>query len=124
MRSFASQQVKQQDWERSFIHLDAAPVGAPIQPEILRPVARGLLRRLQVAQHSDRIGLGTRGQQRARRLDQVTRPHQVIAAQIFVALIESPRNDRLAIMPPRKSLDSCVRKTAVDARYKSLSRGG
>ncbi len=89
---FAAQQIEQQDGERGFVHLDAAPVGTSVEPEILRPVAGGFLRGFEVAQHADRIGHRSGGQQSAGGFDQVARPDQVVAAEIFVALVESPRN--------------------------------
>ncbi len=90
--SFAAQQIEQQNGERGFVHLDAAPVGTSVEPEILRPVARGFLRGLQVAQDADRIGDRSGGQQRASGFDQVARPDQMVAAEIFIAFVESPGN--------------------------------
>src|SRR5437588_57242 len=42
--------------------------------------------------HPDCIGGGARSQQRPSRFHQIARPYQVISAQIFIALAESPRN--------------------------------
>ena len=89
---FAAQQIEQQDGEGSFVHLDAAPVGTSIEPEILRPVAGGFLRGFEIAQHADGVADGAGGQQRSGGFDQIARPDQVIAAEVFVAFVESPGN--------------------------------
>ena len=44
VRGFAAQQIQQQDGEGGFVHLNTGPIGAAIEPEILRPVAVSLLR--------------------------------------------------------------------------------
>ncbi len=88
----AAQQIDQQDGEGGFVHLDAAPVGTSVEPEILRPVAVRFLRRFQIAQHAHRVGDRSGGQQRARGFDQIARPDQVVSAEILVAFVESPRN--------------------------------
>ena len=44
----------------------------------------------EVAEHAERIVLGSGGQETAGDLYQIARPHQVIAAEIFVSLIKSP----------------------------------
>jgi hypothetical protein len=53
------------------------------------------------------------GEQAASRLDQVARPHQLVAAEVVVALAEAPRTDRLAMIPPRKCTAQCARIIAV-----------
>ena len=56
---FAPQHVNEQDGESSLIHLHAAPVGAPIKPQILCPVAVRLLRGFQIAKHAQGVRLST-----------------------------------------------------------------
>ena len=92
LRRFAAQKIDQQDGERGLVHLDAAPVRASVEPQILRPVAGGFLSSFEIAQHAHGVGDRPGGEQRARRFDQIARPDEVISAKIFVALVESPGN--------------------------------
>ena len=92
LRGFAAQQIEQQNGERGFVHLDSAPVRTSVEPEILRPVAGGFLCGFEVAQHADRVGDGAGGQQCSGGFHQIARPDQMVAAQIFVAFVESPGN--------------------------------
>src|SRR5438132_914574 len=89
---FAPQHVNEQNGESSFIHLHAAPVGAPIKPQILCPVAVRLLRGFQIAKHAQGVQLSTSGKKSEGCFHQVARPDQMIASQIFVAFVESPGN--------------------------------
>src|SRR6185436_5103283 len=81
---------RQQDRKGAFIHLDAVPVGRSIEPGILRPMAISLLDRAEIPQYLQCVGGSTGGQKAACRLDQVTRPHQMIAAEVLVAFTETP----------------------------------
>src|SRR5580693_5053061 len=90
LRGLAAQQIEQQNGERGLVHLDATPVRTPIEPQVLRPVARRLLCDLEIAKHSDGVCHRASSQQSASGLYQVARPDQVITAQILVAFVESP----------------------------------
>ncbi len=87
--------LDEDDRERRFVHLDAVPVGFAVEPHVLRPVTVLLLRGLQVGEHVAGIPVGPDGQQGGRRLDEVARPDQVVAAQVAVALGGTP-GDRQA----------------------------
>ena len=86
----AAKRVRQQDRKGAFIHLDAVPVGRSVEPCILRPMAVGLLDGAEIGQYLQRVGGRTGGQKAACRLDQVARPHQMIAAEVLVAFAETP----------------------------------
>ena len=88
----AAHKIDEQNGEGGFVHLDAAPIGPAVEPQILRPVSLGLLRGFEVSQHADGVICRARSQQCARTLDQIARPDQVIPAEIFVAFVESPGN--------------------------------
>src|ERR1039458_5793044 len=64
----------------------------PIQPHVLRPVSIGFLGGFEVMQHTQRIVVSARRQQSAGTLDQVARPDKVVTTEVFVALVEAPRN--------------------------------
>ena len=94
-RAFAPEQIDQQDRKGAFVHLHAGPIGAAVEPAILRPMTVGLLRRLEPAQHPPGVGKRAAGRQAAGGLDEIARPDEVIAAEILVALVEPP-GDRQA----------------------------
>ena len=52
----------------------------------------GFLRDLQVPQHASDVLVRADGDEAAGGLDEIARPHQVIAAQVVVALGEAPRD--------------------------------
>ena len=83
-------EVGQQDGERRLVHLDAVPVGRPVQPHVLGPVTVGLLRGLQVAQDPAGRFMVARGKQAHGGFDQVAGPHEVIASQVVIRLREAP----------------------------------
>ena len=85
-----AQHVGEDDGEGAFVHLDPAPIGPAVEPDILRPVAVRLLHRGEIGQHG--LGLLRRagGEEAARRLDEIARPDEMIAAEILVALVEAP----------------------------------
>ena len=88
--SFAAQQIEQKDGEGGFIHLDAAPVGTAVEPEILRPVAGGFLSGFEIAENSYGVSDGAGGEQCAGSFDEIAGPDEVIAAEVFVAFVEAP----------------------------------
>ena len=90
--ALARRKIDEENRECGFVHLHAVPVGPAVEPHVLRPVAIRLLRHLQVAQHAPDVLVRADGDEAARDLDEVPRPHQVIAAEIVVRLRESPRN--------------------------------
>ena len=89
-RAAAHRKVEEQHRQRDFVHLDAGPVGRPVQPHVLGPVAIGVLRDLQEAQDAPRVVLGAGRQETAGGLDEVAGPDEVIAAQVVIALVEAP----------------------------------
>src|SRR5260221_13123006 len=89
---FAAQQIEEQNRKGGFIHLRAAPVGATVQPHVLSPVSVGFLCCLKVMQHAESVVVSTRCQQSTSALNQIAGPDKVIAAQIFVTLVETPGN--------------------------------
>ncbi len=91
-RTLSVREVHQQDREPGFVHLDAVPVRRAIEPHVLRPVPVGFLRDREVAKHPLDVVARTGGEQAARALDEITRPHEVIAAEVAVALGEAPRD--------------------------------
>ena len=86
----AAQQIDQQNRECGLIHLEAVPVGPSIQPHVLCPVSVGFLRGFEVMQHAQSVVVRARGQQSASTFDQIARPDKVIAAKVFIALVEAP----------------------------------
>ncbi len=88
------QPPRQHDRKRHLIQLNARPVRRSVDPEVLREAPIRPLRTRQIHQRAPRRIDAPAGQQRRRRLHHVARPHQVIPAQIVVALRRSPRNRR------------------------------
>ena len=78
--------------KRHLVQLLAGPIGSAVNPEVLRKAAIGQLRACEVHQRSPRRLDASAGQQRRRRLHHVTRPHQVVAAQVVVTLHLAPWN--------------------------------
>ena len=93
-RRFAAQQIDQQNRESGLIHLQAVPIGTPIEPHVLRPMSVGFLRGFEIMQHAESIVVGARCQQSTGTLDQIAWPDQVIAAQVFIAFVEAPGNGK------------------------------
>ncbi len=89
------QHVGKQDREGALVHLDARPVGLAVEPEVLRPAAGGLLQLAQIIEDRQRRFRVARGQKAAGRLDQVARPHEMVAAKIVIAFRIAP-GDRQA----------------------------
>ena len=85
------QQVKEQDRKGTFVHLDAAPVRLAIEPDVLRPMSIRLLYRHDISESRFGPVDSARRKERARGLDEVARPHEMIAAQILISLVEAPR---------------------------------
>ena len=54
----------------------------------------GFLSRFQIAQDAQRIDRRVSSNESAGGLHKITRPHQVIAAEILVAFVESPGNGK------------------------------
>ena len=86
------QPPRQNDGEGHLVQLLARPVRPPVHPEILSETSVRLLRAGQINQCAPRRFGTSAGQQRRRRLHHVPRPHQVIAAQVIVAVRLPPRN--------------------------------
>ena len=94
-RALAPGHVQQQHREGAFVELDAVPVRRAVEPAVLRPAAIVLLDRAQVAHHAQHLVVRAAGEEGAGGLRQVARPHQVVAAQVIVALAAAP-GDRQA----------------------------
>ena len=76
-------------------------------PHVLRPVAVGLLGDLQIVAAPRRASArAPAASSAARRFDQVARPHQVVAAQVVVALGEPPRDGEAGHIAPANTLAS------------------
>ena len=80
----------QQDRGGDFVELQAAPIGAAVNPAILREAAIGPLKRRQPDQGAQRRAGLAGGEQRGGALHQVSRPDQMIATQVVVALGLTP----------------------------------
>ena len=115
--------------KRDLIQLNARPVRRPIDPEILRKAAVRVLRAGQVHQRAACGVNAAAGQQRRRRLHHVTRPHQVVPAQIVIGLGIAPRNRsrsdkgagvRLVLMRQNDVVRN-ARQPAAVARYRGQS---
>ena len=78
------------DGEGDLVELEAAPVGGAVDPEILGKAAVGLLRAGEIDEGAARGLTAAAGQQCGCGLHHVARPHQVIAAEIVVALGLAP----------------------------------
>ena len=68
------------------------PVRRAVEPHVLAPVAVRVLRHLQEMKHAPGVVKRAGRNEAAGRLDEVARPHEVIAAEVVVALLESPRD--------------------------------
>ena len=73
-----------------FVELQAGPIGAAINPAILRETAIRPLKRRQPDQGAERRAGLAGGQERGRALHQVSGPDQMIAAQVVVAFGLTP----------------------------------
>jgi hypothetical protein len=89
-RAGAQQHVVEDDRKAGLVHLHTLPIGPAVEPGVLQPMPVGLLHGDQIIQ--DRLGMGaaSRGEEPAGDLHEVARPHQMIAAQIVVALRRTP----------------------------------
>src|SRR5450755_4242416 len=92
--SFAPEQVDQQNWKGGLVHLQAVPIRTSIQPHVLRPVAIRLLGGFKVVQDAESIVRSSRREQSSGALNQVARSDQVIATEILISFIESPRDGK------------------------------
>ncbi len=102
---FVPDQARQQDGQGDFIHLDPLPVEVAVDPHILRPTSVGLLRRLQVVEHAaHQLKSFPGGEQPPRGFHEVARPDQVVAADVVVSPIETPRNRQTGDDSSRKIL--------------------
>ena len=63
-----------------------------------------LLSDFQIAQDAQRVGFGAGSQQTKRGFHQVARPDQMVSAQIFIALVESPGNRKAGDYASQKIL--------------------
>ena len=66
--------------------------GRAVEPHVLRPMAVGFLRHLEVSQYAPDMLVGTHRDEAAGGLDEVARPHQVVTTKVVVGLGEAPRN--------------------------------
>ena len=92
MHALASGEIHQENGESRFVHLNAVPVRRAVEPHVLRPMAVRFLRHLQVSQHAPDLLVRTHRDEATGGLDEVARPHQVVAAQVVVGLGEAPRD--------------------------------
>src|SRR5581483_7669952 len=74
------------DGERDLVKLNARPVGCAVDPEVLREAAIGMLGAGEIDERAQRCLRAAAGEQRARGLNHVARPDQVIAAEVVVGL--------------------------------------
>ena len=79
-RRFAAQEIDKQDGKGGFIHLQAVPVRAAIEPHVLRPMTISFLRGFEVMKNAQSVVRRSSGQQAASILDQVAWPDKVVAA--------------------------------------------
>ena len=84
--------IDQQHGKCRFVHLDAGPERSAIEPHVLGPMPVGLLRHDEEAQHGLQFGVRPRREEATGGFHHVTRPHQMIAAKITVALGGAPRH--------------------------------
>ena len=84
------QPEREHDRKRDLVQLHAGPVRGPVDPEILRKAAVGLLRAGEINQRPHSGGVISGGHQTGHAIDQVAGPYQVITAQLFIALDFTP----------------------------------
>src|SRR5690348_7712590 len=101
------------DGKRNLVQLNAPPIGGSINPEVLREASIRLLRARQVHQCPACSSRGAACQQRGHTVNHVARPHQVIAAEVVVALGLSPRNTRRGYDRANKSFVFMCEKQAM-----------
>src|SRR5579864_62698 len=94
VRSFPAQQIDEQDRKCSLIHLQPVPVRGAVQPHVLWPAPIGLLCRFEIVQNSNRVPGGSGSQEAGSSLNQISRPDEVIPAQIVVTFVEAPGNGK------------------------------
>src|SRR5689334_22973909 len=83
-------QINQQDGERGFVHLQTAPIGPAVKPHVLWPAPVAFLSGLEISQYAHCVAYRTCGEKTTGGFDQIAGPDQVIAAKIFISLVESP----------------------------------
>ena len=88
----APERVGKQDRKAGLVELNPTPIRRAIDPHVLRPVPIGFLGGHEIDQCLARAFGFAGGEQSASAFDEVAWPDQVIAAQVVVAFIESPRN--------------------------------
>ena len=88
------QSPRKHDRKRDLVQLNARPVWCAVDPEVLCEAAVCPLRTRQIHQRPHRSVRPPACQHCGSRLHHVARPHQVVAAQISVALRGPPRNRR------------------------------
>ena len=90
--TFAASQVNQQNRKRRLVHLDAIPPRRSFQPHILRPVAIGVLRHVEIVEDAASVVGGAGREERSRAFNEVARPDEVVSTEILVSLGEAPRD--------------------------------
>ena len=85
-----SGEIHQEDGEGRFVHLNAVPVRRAVEPHVLRPMAVRFLCHLEVSQHAPDVLVRAHRDEATGGLHEVSRPHQVVAAQVVVGLGEAP----------------------------------
>ncbi len=88
------QHARKQHGERGLVELDTLPERLAAQPLVLQPVSVRLLRRDEIGQHVARGIVGAQRDQRTGGFDQVSRPHQVVAAAALAHLAPRHRQAR------------------------------
>ena len=86
------QSPREDDRERHLVELNARPVRAAVDPEVLIEATVRALRNREVHQRAQRCDGVAGGEQRCRRLNEVAGPHQVVPSHVLVAFAAPPRD--------------------------------
>src|ERR1700721_1850720 len=85
--------MRQKNWESHFVQLNARPEGCPINPKVLSETAVIVLGCSQIDKRSQRCFHIAGRQQTTRALNEIPRPHEMIAAfSLRVPFSFTPRN--------------------------------
>src|SRR3984957_20826051 len=85
--------MRQKNWKGYFVQLNTGPEGCPIDPKVLSETAVVALRCSQIDERSERCFHIAGRQQSAGALNEIPRPHEMIAAfSLQVSLGLSPGN--------------------------------
>src|SRR6185312_8656247 len=90
-RAAPRDEIDEQNRQCRLVQLDSLPIGGAIEPRILRPMTVSVLAGLQIPEDAQRVVPRARGEESARRFDEVTWPDEMIPAEIGVALRRPPR---------------------------------